>query len=839
MTTGFLGKTSSALLVLRLKHLVNSRVEVCSMKKLSLIIMSMLIFLQMISTTSTLALVRADGLTYTFEPAGLSEGSLENIVVSEDVSVLNGSYGDINFIDQLFLLLGTGFDGMWWTARSWLKFNLSEASEPFYKATMYVRMNYEWGEPDEPVGVYYCDDDSWTESTLTWNLQPAFAAVPSDVIDSPASPDMFVDKTWYGWEITNDVRGALAGDKMLTEVLKQTVEIGTQNALDYYDESTHAPIFAAYIELSFTNPAVNGLTTSGYSESPLIDYIQDASPTLGWEFSDPDVGDYQRGHNVEVWDTEYYNGTQMWNSSSEDVTTIYSSALMDGNYHPFGMDEEIRLQTKYPSSELPRSGMVDRLYFRTIEESGTLVLEDFEIRMFMVEDTSVLSSNFTVNYDGREPTTVLSMDLYEVSYSNHILVIDVENIFMLNNYLNLIIEFRLMNNTADITRIGRVNTVPGSVAGAYGSGAYTTDTAIYTADRLYDLKIGFQTEEVFASALVDSNAFPFGTTPGSPGLFQIKYNQSIIDRDGTIDKVYFRVFQVDGNVVFENLTVSVVETPVIGPLAHLDFSSNYGGRTPTVVIDASTYEVRNLGNCLVLDFENTFYYSNTHDLLIELQWDSLSSGYAQVPNLYSAAVCYRAWDVHWLGLPRLGNQTAGYNLMIDFVESESSVDYAGPSLVNNTSYYWRVQTCDSYGFWSDWAEQSFTYTPLTTGPSYEGLLITPAVVYVGTEVTVAVNVTYFLGVSSVSIEFNGSSHPMEASGDTYTYSWTPAEAGTLNYTIYMVSTIDTSTSVEGSIEVLAVGLGGDITTLLIIIGAAAVVIVVAAVVLRMRGKPAT
>jgi hypothetical protein len=79
---------------------------------------------------------------------------------------------------------------------------------------------------------------------------------------------------------------------------------------------------------------------------------------------------------------------------------------------------------------------------------------------------------------------------------------------------------------------------------------------------------------------------------------------------------------------------------------------------------------------------------------------------------------------------------------------------------------------------------------------------------------------------------------MTANGDTYSFSWTPNEVGTLNFTIYMLSVIDTSTSVDGSIEVLGTGIG-DITMYVIIIGAAAALVVVVVVVLRKRGKPAS
>jgi hypothetical protein len=463
------------------------------MKTLSAIMSTTVLTLLLISCLSPIATTSSLESISRLELTSLSDGSAI-VTVSEDIGVLNGSYADVNQNNNTFLELGTGSDGIdWYAGRAWFKFNLSEITLPFYRATMFVHVNFEYTLPDEPMGVYYCANDTWTGASLTWNNQPTFSTEASDIIDSPASPNMFVANSWYNYEITEDVRATLAGDRVLTEVLKQTVETGTQDAMDVLDRLSFNPQSAAYIELSFASPSVVNLTTSGFIDSPLIDYIQDSTPTLGWEFSDQDVGDFQTDFTIEVWDSEDYNSTLLWELISET--------------------------------------------------------------------------------------------------------------------------------------------------------------------------------------------------------------------------------------------------------------------------------------------------------------------------------------------------------------SETTVDYAGPSLVNNTSYYWRVKICDRHSLWSNWAEQSFTFTPLTTGPSYEGPVVSPAIIYVGAEVTVSINVTYFLGVSSVGIDFEDGfdpalGYPMVASGDTYTFSWTPTEAGILNYTISMRSAIDTTTTVKGGIEVLSPGLG-DITTLLLIGGAFAAAVVVVIVVLRRKGKSAS
>jgi len=66
---------------------------------------------------------------------------------------------------------------------------------------------------------------------------------------------------------------------------------------------------------------------------------------------------------------------------------------------------------------------------------------------------------------------------------------------------------------------------------------------------------------------------------------------------------------------------------------------------------------------------------------------------------------YRAFD----SAPYIGNDTSTYNMLLDFIYQPNSVDYSGPSLVNATTYYWRVKTCDSMGVWSNWEIASFKF----------------------------------------------------------------------------------------------------------------------------------
>lgn len=764
------------------------------------------------------------------------------IPVTGDVGVANGSYANSNLNGETQLYVGTGYDGTWLTGRSWFKFDLTHLSKELtvQAASIKVYLTDEWVPENEPVGVYYCANDSWDTTTITWNTQPDFSETYSDVIDSPASPDMFVPLNWYSWEITDDVRTTLAGDKVLTEVLKQTVEVGTMNAFLYPERITTTRFNGAYLEINYTTPTTTGLTVEGIESGPLLDYIQNPCPELGWSVDDPDYQDFVKDYEVEVWNDSLYNDALLWQSTHEAVYWAHNSFGVGppGNAHPFGQADEFRMQMKYPASSFGKSGIVDKLYFISAYETGFMQVQDLEISLVGVSGSADLTTDMEANLEGRTPTVVLSTEIFETNVKDYVIEIDVEDTFFLNEYLNLVIDIRLMNNTGDVIRLNRSGSGgPGNVAYSYGDGMRNTTTANLVYDRTYDLRLGFLTKSVFEDPMGSWNAFPFGVTAGTPGRFQIKYNQSYIGRSGYIDRAYFRVEDIDDNAYFENLTIKLVETPVLGPLDHVDMNSNYGGVLPLVVLDESMYTVRNLGHVLVIDFDLIFYYSNTHDLLIDFQWDSRIGPAVLVNYLSGSTSSYRAWDVHWAGLPRFDNGTAGYDLLLDFVPSEESVPLEGCiTLENATRYYWRVRTCDSTGVWGEWATANFKYEVLTSGPTFSAPVVDPDPVYAGQQVTVSINASYFLGMDEVLLEFGGANHTMTQAGDIFSYSWTPTSAANISYTIYMRSAIGTYSTTSGLVIVLQ-GTGGAFDPILLLVAGAVAVVVVVIVVIILKRKP--
>jgi hypothetical protein len=773
--------------------------------------------------------------------ATVSTGSTEHVTVSvlEDESVTS-NHPDANWNSSTYGGgIWVGYDSPSGSnyARAWLKYDLTFIPKEI--GIVNVKINFycdqEWSAgADLPVGIYYSDNDTWSETTITWNTQPDFDTSPADIIDSPAGSGMFVVGNWYSWDVTQAFTTSLNEDKLLTLVLKQVNETDTTPTWTYFVEKEFNVFKASYLSIEYTTPESTNLSVDGYSSAPMINYIQNSTPDLGWTMSGDGAGDYQRDYALEVNSNQYFNGTELWSVDHTDTVTVYDSSG-GGNPRPFGTADEFRYQMKYDQSMLLTSGVVDKLHFESTVSSGTIIFENLLILMVSSDVAGNLTNNFAANYGSGTPVVVLNRSSYSASILNYYFTIDVENTFFLNQRRHLIIELRFTNNIGTLALTPITYDVGGSVAYIYGPGASEATTADYTLTRAHSLKVDVMSDEAQPTPGTITNSYPFATDNGHSGIIQWKYNQSLISKTGVIDRIFIPVSQFSGDVVYEGLKVYLAETPVLGPLSHTNFASNYGGVTPTLVLDRNQYTFRNIGGSLVLDVDNTFYYYGVHDLIIEMRWDNKINGTCYAYRELGTGG-YRAYNLTFSSLPDAGNDTRTYDMVLDFVHDVNSVEYAGTPLVNTTTYYWRVKTCDSIGIWSEWTSSSFRYEVLTSTPEFDTPIVAPSPAFVGNPVSVSLNVTYFLGIGGVWLEMNGVNHSMVAAGDTYSYTWTPASAGNITYSIYMESNIGTWSSTDGYVVVVSPGLTIDPTILLLVIGAGLVAVVIIVVLVRSRGK---
>ena len=757
---------------------------------------SMIIPMLQIMPNSESDSVTIDVSERTIAPAATPASDAHVIRVTEDVIVVDQS-PDANYVDYVGNNgLPIGLDGIGATGRIWLKFNLTHIprNTHFTRATVNLFCASGINE-DEPLGIYYSENDTWDDATITWNNAPSYDSVPIDVIDSPSTPDMFVTGNWYGWDVTTEVQQVLGGDGTLSFLLKLVDESSVINSFkSFYSKEvsiSDGKNTIPNIALEYNAPQTSGLQVDGFSTSPQIDYIKNANPDLGWTSSDADSNDFQTNYEVEVWNSSSYDETLLGEENNTRIEVIHDTAGAGTSPSSIFDNIESRYQYLWPESMISQSGVVDKLYFEVDKLTGQTTYSDLAIYMTCVE--SNLTNTFEDNYNGTTPIQVLNRTSYTANIEDGYLIFDVENIFTLQSNLKLLIELRHTGSSG--TAIDGVITDSGGwLCAVEYPGYYAWPIGTVTDIVTQGLKLELTTTEVLSDGS-SSNAIPFNHAPGFSLRVQQKYNQSLISDVGIIDRLLFPTTGF-GDVTFSNFRVYLVETPVKGALSHTDMDSNYGGQTPILVLDQPEYIVRDYGRMLVIDVNDTFSYSGTNDLLIELSFSNTISGAQSVISESDRGV-YRAWDTYIDG-----NDTVGPDLYIDFIHDTTSITYSGTPLVNGTRYYWRVRTCDSMGLWSLWENGSFKYEILTSLPSWSNFLASPQPLEFGGFVTVSLDVTHTSGISSVEIEYDGINHTMSNVGDTYSHTWIPSSTATIPYTIFMQSQSGTWNNISDSIVVV-------------------------------------
>ena len=730
------------------------------------------------------------------------------------------------------LWVGRGYAGL---ARSWVKFDLSIIPEGVHilSASLNLYMFYEFRTVDVPIGVYYSPNDNWTEQTITSGNAPTPSTTASDVYDTGVSPEMFVNHTWYSWDISDDVRDAYTGDGVLSEMLRIVNESDPSYSWKYFVEKDFNSSLASYIEVEYAVPEVGQVTVDGYSSSPMIDFIQNDTPTIGWNIANPNSGT-QKDYKVEVWDTPYYNGTKLMGSGGSNIVSVSTSGDTL-NTRPFGTPQEMRFQFKFMNNLLTHSGLIDKIYLGVHETSGTAVFQDLDIYLLQVENSSALTHDTNANYDNVTPINVLHTSTYAATVQNGYLVFDVENTFVITQTLNLIIEIQFSNNTGNLFHaVHSTGSSSGSVAYSYGDGVRVENYSTFTYNRLHNLKLAFASDSILDSSNKISNYYPFGVDEGTPGRLQFKYNASLFSETGLIDRIFYITSKRSGSLSFDDLVIRMVETPVKGPLNATNMDLNYGGVTPTTVLSRSHYSVPNYNGTLIFDLDNVFTYSGQNDLLVEFEWSSRAGDRISAYRV-SGGGGYRAYNLTAFGGNHVAASDLAYSMYVEFIHNENSITYTGSALTNNTQYYVRVRVCTALGVWSEWATQSFKYAKLTSVPSFSNLQY-PDPAHVGQAATISIDVTYFLGIHQVLFEIQNHNYTMTASGSRYSYDWTPSAEGNYTFTIYMESTIGTWSNTTGTIRVVQStgGLPISPNTLIMIFAALAVIVIIIIVMKRRK-----
>jgi len=112
--------------------------------------------------------------------------------------------------------------------RSWLRFDLS--SIPAGSTITAANLNlYCWKAQGAamPASMHGSAGDSWSETGLSWNAQPAFGTA----LDTQT---LAAANTWYTWDATSFVQSQFAGDKLASLVVKPVNEDSTDATVPQY-----------------------------------------------------------------------------------------------------------------------------------------------------------------------------------------------------------------------------------------------------------------------------------------------------------------------------------------------------------------------------------------------------------------------------------------------------------------------------------------------------------------------------------------------------------------------------------------------------------------------------
>jgi len=198
------------------------------MKRKMKLVVGMICVIVMVTTVSGNFSAKPTRL---IESVTINTGDAEKGAVAVDINPTDDAqvsegYPTSNYGAETYLYVQSAESGAsdWEDERAWLKFDLSGSipdGETINSATLRL---YCWKAQGQNMdaSVHGSTDDTWLESSINWNNQPSFE-LELDAIT------LIVGQTyvWREWNVTSFVQNQWAGDKIVTFVIKPTVEDST------------------------------------------------------------------------------------------------------------------------------------------------------------------------------------------------------------------------------------------------------------------------------------------------------------------------------------------------------------------------------------------------------------------------------------------------------------------------------------------------------------------------------------------------------------------------------------------------------------------------------------
>ncbi|HIH38481.1 DNRLRE domain-containing protein [Candidatus Woesearchaeota archaeon] len=151
-----------------------------------------------------------------------------------------------------------------------LRWNLSSIppGSTITNASLYMMVRLS-SSSDTTYGVRGVGNDSWIESSITWNTKPSYETTPYDTVDTTP----FDNGDWMRWNITSLAQESADSDKSLSLAIIDEVSGGTA-AWGWYDSETTTASRRPYLTIDYeVTPEENQSRIKNEGNSPLSIYL--------------------------------------------------------------------------------------------------------------------------------------------------------------------------------------------------------------------------------------------------------------------------------------------------------------------------------------------------------------------------------------------------------------------------------------------------------------------------------------------------------------------------------------------------------------------------------------
>jgi hypothetical protein len=179
-------------------------------------------------------------LTHALTPLGYTVKATDDTHV--DSTNPNSTLGEQKYLDiESWGDASTSYHQM-----VWLKFSLSDVPNgaEVNQATMQVYAWFVGGNFN--VSAYFCPDNSWSESTLTYSNMPNYSPDPVDTEAVSTSDE------WHSWDVVEAVRSASRNNLEAVTIVLNEPLLSSQNSVFLYSKETPSLVMDASPKLTLS-----------------------------------------------------------------------------------------------------------------------------------------------------------------------------------------------------------------------------------------------------------------------------------------------------------------------------------------------------------------------------------------------------------------------------------------------------------------------------------------------------------------------------------------------------------------------------------------------------------